>query len=282
MTDFQQSRVALGARLRELRTSRPGGRLTGTQLAERLGWTQSKVSKLERGRQTATIEDLQQWAEGTGQPEAFNELRSRLHGIESHHRSWRRLLSSGHRAVQEDLNAQHAQSTIFHAWQNAMIVGVLQTPDYARHIFSRYAELQRSPKDTEDAVRARMKRQQGLYDHRRKYHLLMWEPVLYTLICPPSVLAGQLDRIAGAIGLDTVELGIVPLTAAVKVPPASGFSIHDERLAVVETWHAGLRIDDPDSVSTYLRTWQTLQKSAVYGHTAHQIIDRARHAIGTK
>ncbi|TJZ52913.1 helix-turn-helix domain-containing protein [Streptomyces piniterrae] len=282
MTDFQQARAALGARLRELRTSRPGGRLTGTQLAERLGWTQSKVSKLERGRQTATVEDLQRWAEGTDQPEVFGELRALLHGIESHHRSWRRQLASGHRAVQENLNVQHAQSTVFHAWQNAMIVGVLQTPDYARHIFSCYADLHRSPKDIEDAVRARMQRQQGIYDHRRKYHILMWEAALYSLVCPPPVLVGQLDRLTGAIGMDTVKLGIVPLSAPVKIPPASGFLIHDERLAVVETWHAELWIEDADSVATYLRTWQTLQKSAVYGADAHRIINRARHSISPR
>ncbi|MFF4951561.1 helix-turn-helix domain-containing protein [Streptomyces chattanoogensis] len=282
MTDFQQARAGLGARLRELRTSRPGGRLTGTQLAELLGWPQSKVSKLERGRQTATVDDLQRWAEGTDQPEAFAELRSLLHGIESHQRSWRRQLSSGHKPVQEIHNRQHAESTVIHGWQNAMIVGLLQTPDYARHIFNSYAELHRSPKDVEDAVRARMQRQQGIYDQRKKYHILMWEAALYSLICPPSTLAVQLDRVAGTIGMDTVELGIVPLAAPVKIPPASGFVLYDERLAVVETWHAELWIDDPDSVATYLRTWQTLQKSAVYGAEAHRVISRARHTITSR
>ncbi|MGW0901063.1 helix-turn-helix domain-containing protein, partial [Streptomyces goshikiensis] len=66
-TDFQQARVALGARLRELRTDR---RLTGRQLAVLLGWTQSKISKLETGRQTATADDLLAWADATGHPQA--------------------------------------------------------------------------------------------------------------------------------------------------------------------------------------------------------------------
>lgn len=34
-TDFQLARLSLGARLRELRTE---GRLTGRDLADRLGW----------------------------------------------------------------------------------------------------------------------------------------------------------------------------------------------------------------------------------------------------
>ncbi|NEE57909.1 transcriptional regulator, partial [Streptomyces sp. SID8455] len=45
-TDYQQAREALGVRLRELRLSAVGGRLTGTQLAGQAGWNKSKVSRL--------------------------------------------------------------------------------------------------------------------------------------------------------------------------------------------------------------------------------------------
>ena len=45
--DFQQTREAPALRLRELRTSAPGGRLTSPQLAQRLGWPHSKIYKLK-------------------------------------------------------------------------------------------------------------------------------------------------------------------------------------------------------------------------------------------
>ncbi|MEW2528114.1 helix-turn-helix transcriptional regulator [Streptomyces sp. NPDC047071] len=280
-TDFQQARVALGERLRELRESRPGGRLTGTELAQQLGWQQSKVSKLETGRQTASAEDLKAWAEATGQPDLTEELLSRLRGMESHVRSWRRQLASGHRPVQENLNALHAQSSEICVWENAMVVGMLQTADYARHVFTRYADLQQSPKDTEDAVRARLRRQEYLYDGTKQYRLIIWEAALHALVCPPSVLAAQLDRLAGVVGLDTVEFGIVPLSASLKIPPANGFWIYDERLVIVEDWHAELWLDDADTVATYRRTWATLRESAVYGSDAHGVISRARRALNS-
>ncbi|WP_172386903.1 helix-turn-helix transcriptional regulator [Streptomyces sp. MNP-20] len=280
-TDFQQARVALGERLRELRESRPGGRLTGTELAQQLGWQQSKVSKLETGRQTASAEDLKAWAEATGQPDVTEELLSRLRGMESHVRSWRRQLASGHRPVQENLNALHAQSSEICVWENAMVVGMLQTADYARHIFTRYADLQQSPKDTEDAVRARLRRQEYLYDGTKQYRLIIWEAALHALVCPPSVLAAQLDRLAGVVGLDTVEFGIVPLSASLKIPPANGFWIYDERLVIVEDWHAELWLDDADTVATYRRTWAALRESAVYGSDAHRVISRARRALNS-
>ncbi|MFF4184616.1 helix-turn-helix domain-containing protein [Streptomyces sp. NPDC001691] len=54
-TGLQQARVALGAQLRDLRAQRG---FTGRELAHEPGWPQSKVSKLETGRQTATVDDL--------------------------------------------------------------------------------------------------------------------------------------------------------------------------------------------------------------------------------
>ncbi|MXM66098.1 helix-turn-helix domain-containing protein [Streptomyces sp. HUCO-GS316] len=278
-TDYQQAREALGVRLRELRLTAPEGRLTGTALARKLGWPNSKVSKLELGKQTATPEDLHQWAAACGQPELYEELRARLAGFESHIRSWRRQLVGGHKPVQDAHNEAQASSKVLRAWESSWIVGVLQTPDYARAVLTRSAELHRSPRDIEEAVRSRMKRQELLYAAGRKYHILLWEPVLRSLVCPPSVLAIQLDRLTGVIGMDTVELGIVPLSASLKVPPGLGFWIYDDRQVVTETWHAELWLDDADTLALYLRTWKTLQESAVYGADAHNAINRARRAL---
>ncbi|MFE9608077.1 helix-turn-helix domain-containing protein [Streptomyces sp. NPDC006012] len=281
-TDYQQAREALGLRLRELRLTAPDGRLTGTALARTLGWPNSRISKLELGRQTATPEDLQQWAAACGRPEAYDELRARLAGFESHIRSWRRQLVAGHRPVQDAHNEAQASSTLLWAWESSWVVGVLQTPDYARAVLTRSAELHRSPRDVEAAVRARMERQKLLYTGGRRYHILLWEPVLRSLVCSPSALAAQLDRLAGVIGMDTVELGIVPLTASMKVPPGTGFWIYDDRQVVTEVWHAEMWLDDADSIALYLRTWQTLRESAVYGADAHNVINAARRSLNPR
>ncbi|WP_405956129.1 helix-turn-helix domain-containing protein [Streptomyces phaeochromogenes] len=270
-TDFQQARQALGARLRELR----GGK-TQRELAGLLGWPQAKVSKLETGRQSATAEDLMAWAKATGHPEATEELIARLQGLETNTRSWRRQLSSGHRPVQDVLTIEYERSTVLRAWQGAMVVGILQTADYARHVFTRYAQLQSSPRDVEDAVRARIRRQQLLFEPGREFHILMWEAALHAGVCPPDVLAGQLEKLASFIGLDTVRLGIVPFGAQLGIPPANGFWLYDDRLAITEDWHAELWLNDADSVALYQRVWDTLDKAAVYGTNARRLIGRAR------
>ncbi|MFE6487989.1 helix-turn-helix domain-containing protein [Streptomyces sp. NPDC057757] len=270
-TDFQQAREALGRRLRELRAG-----MTQRELAALLGWPQAKVSKLEKARQTATPEDLMAWAPATGQAAATEELLARLQGLETHTRSWRRQLTAGHRPVQDVLTVEYERSAELRAWEGAMVVGMLQTPDYARHVFTRYAELQQSPRDVEDAVRARVRRQELLYQPDRTFHIVMWEAALHAGVAPPDVLAAQLDRLSSAIGLDTLRLGIVPFGAAVGVPPANGFWLYDDRTVIVEEWHAELWLTDADSVALYRRVWDTLNGSAVYGTHARRLIARAR------
>lgn len=278
-TDYQQAREALGVRLRELRLSAVGGRLTGPQLAQRLGWDHSKIYKLEGGRQTATSDDLCAWAEAVGRPDVTEELLARLRGFESHIRSWRRQLASGHRPVQDTWNAAVDRARTIRAWEEAVVPGMLQTADYARHIFLRYADLYGTKRDTEDAVRSRMERQEWLYRSGRMFRALVWEAALHALVCPPSVLVAQLDRLAGTVGMDTVELGVVPLGASLKIPAANGFWVLDEQLVITEDWHAELWLDDADTVASYLRVWDTLAKSAVYGTDAQNVIARARRSL---
>ncbi|MCA1672702.1 MAG: helix-turn-helix domain-containing protein, partial [Actinobacteria bacterium] len=60
MITAADGRAQFGRRLRVLRED---ARLTGKDLADRLGWAQSKVSRLENGKQTATVEDVEAWAQ---------------------------------------------------------------------------------------------------------------------------------------------------------------------------------------------------------------------------
>lgn len=278
-TDYQKAREALGLRLRELRESSPHGRITGTALAERLGWGQSKVSKLENGRQTATPDDLRQWAEATGQPGAYEELHGRLKGFERHVRSWRRQLAGGHRPVQETWNAVVSNAGTMHVWENNAVNGMLQTAEYARCIFEHYSALQNSPRDADEAVRVRMKRQEWLYQPGKRLRLIMWEGALQARLCPPPIHAAQLDRLLGVVGMDTVKMGIVPYEAALRLPPGNPFWIFDDQLVIADDWHAELWLDDAETIGVYRRVWEAFHSAAVFGAEAQRVITRVRRTV---
>ncbi|MCW8217527.1 helix-turn-helix domain-containing protein [Streptomyces griseolus] len=275
-TDFQQARVSLGARLRELRAE---GGLTGRELAGRLAWGQSKVSKLENGKQTPTVADLTAWAEGTGNPGATGELIGRLRGLETQYRSWRRQLAGGYRAVQDAHRAQAQRTRFRRSFDPSLIPGLLQTADYARSVLTRYSTLHTAPRDIEAAVRARMGRQDILMDQTRSFHFLVWEGALRARPCRPAVLSSQLDRIVGRLGPGNVRVGIVPFEADMNLPAGVGFSVHDDSLVITETWHAEMWLDGSEDVALHVRAWEALERNALYGAGAHRALMRAKRTV---
>jgi transcriptional regulator with XRE-family HTH domain len=275
-TDFQSARIALGTRLRELRVE---AGLTGKELAERLAWQRSKVSRLETGKQTASAADLMAWAAAVGAPSQGPDLESRRRGLESQQRSWRRQLSAGHRPVQDRYVVEYQRTATMRGYEATVIPGLFQTPQYARHLLVQNAALMRSPRDTDEAVAARMRRQEVLYEVGKLFRVLIWEGALHALICPREVMAGQLDRLVGLIGMSTVELGLVPLGAPMPLTPKHGFWIFDEERVIVETINTELQYDSADDVALYGRVWDQLAEAAAYGPRAHRLIARARAQV---
>ncbi|MEV0186025.1 DUF5753 domain-containing protein [Streptomyces sp. NPDC050625] len=248
------------------------------RLAERLGWPHSKIYKLEGGRQTATSEDLRAWAAGVGRPDVYDELEGRLKAFESHIRSRRRQLAAGHRPVQDSWNLEVSRTRVIRAWEEAVIPGMLQTADYARSIFLRYATLHGTARDTEEALRSRMRRQEWLYEAGRQFHAPVWEAALHALVCPPPVLAAQLDRLTGMVGMDTVEIGIIPLSTFLKIPTANVFWVLDDRLVITEDWHAELWLDDTDAWPPTCASGRCC-RSHPCGADAQNVITQVRRAV---
>ncbi|MEU8749731.1 helix-turn-helix transcriptional regulator [Streptomyces chartreusis] len=276
-SDYQSGRVALGARLRELRTE---AGLNGKDFAERLGWQRSKVSRLENGKQTPSRDDLTAWAEAAGRADVVAELTGRLAGLETRYRSLRKQYSNGHRARQEQGLVETEQTTELRAVEVIRIPGLFQTPEYARAVFTANAAFRDVPvTDIEDAVRARMRRQQALYEPERSFRVLLWEGALYALNAPRPVMAAQLDRLRSMVGMDTVQLGIIPFAAELRRSPSHGFWIYDRRLVIVETLSTEMWLDDEESITLYERAWDWLADSAVYDATAHRLIGRASAAL---
>ncbi|WP_405653548.1 helix-turn-helix domain-containing protein [Streptomyces sp. RK9] len=270
-------RSALGARLRELRTD---AGLTGKDVAARLRWQRSRVSRLETGKQTPTPTDLDQWAAAAGEPDTAAGLKSRLRGIRSQQRAWRRQLASGHRGVQERYVAEYRRTSALRGYEATVVPGLFQTPDYAHHLLLANADLMGTPRDTEAAVRARVKRQEVLYEPDKTFRVLLWEGALHALVCPREVMAGQLDRLINLIGMPSVSFGVVPLGAPMRITPRHGFWIFDEERVVVETINTELRLESADDLALYGRVWDRLSESALHGAAARRLLGRTRAALG--
>lgn len=276
-SNLQQAREALGARLRELR--RASG-LNGKQFAARLGWYgASRVSKLELGQQTPTEKDLVEWTTAAGAPGALAELRMQLNALETFYGEWRRRLFSGVHAAQRSLAELDAETTRFRVFECGAIPGLLQTPEFARWRFDRNAELHRVPATVDEAVRLRMQRQDVLHAPGKSFHFVLTEAALRYGLAPSEVMVGQLEKLLVATTLRNAKLGVIPFHVLLGAATQHGFWIHDDRLVLVETYAAELRLTQPGEIELYTRVFDQMAEAAVYGDQARRVISHVAQAL---
>jgi transcriptional regulator with XRE-family HTH domain len=269
-------RERLGARLKELRV-RDG--LSGVALAGKLGWVQSKVSRIERGRQTVSDAEVAAWANAVGaDPQTTATLVEQARVVRAEYASWRQGLSTGY-ARQQQLIGLDTKATLIRNFEVGVIPGLLQTAEYARHRFIENVEVHGAPaEDLDDSVRVRMQRQQILYDSTKQLKFVVTEAVLRMLLCPAEVMRGQLDRLLALIGMSHVELSVIPMETRLPVAPMHGFVMFDD-LVIVETFGAELVLRESTDTASYAEVFDQLRAVGRRGDDARALISRALAAL---
>jgi transcriptional regulator with XRE-family HTH domain len=249
--------------------------LTGDRMAEDLGWPRSKISKIENGRQMPTAEDIRAWAADCGHPEAADDLLDLLADVQAVHRRWRTRLRRGHAAVQENLDRHTREAKRIRSAQVLIMPGLIQTAGYARSILAQIAPAY-GTQDLEEAVAARMRRQDVLYDTDKTFEFVITEAALRMLVVPAQVMLGQFDRLLG-MGLGNVTLGIIPMGTELDMAPVHGFLMLDDA-AIVETYDEESEAGEEESAA-YGRIFDRLMAEAVTGDEARQLITSAASSL---
>jgi len=256
-------------------------RLNGRELAKAANWPPSKVSKIEAGRQTASDADLEMWAEVCGRADVVPELVASLRSLEQQYVEFRRLFRTGLPSRQRAIGDIEAKAQLIRNFEPCFVPGLVQTAEYARYRFTDGdpGDPERggpkSEAEVDDAVAARMERQQGLHNAGKRFHFVITEAVLRHLVCPPDVMAGQLGQLISLTTLPTVRLGIIPFDTLLTVGPMHGFYLYDRGLVVVELFTAVLNISQAGEIGAYERVFGHLAEAAVYGADARAMLTRA-------
>ena len=150
-----------------------------------------------------------------------------------------------------------------------------QTAKYASAITREIIRLSGIPNDLDDAVAARMERQQVLYTGNRRFLVVLEEQALRTRVGDTDTMAGQLDRLIAVLSLHRLSLGIIPAAGPRHILPSEGFWLFDNSTVKVETCSAGLTITQPREIAAYADAFARLQRSAVYGPPARALIVNA-------
>jgi hypothetical protein len=253
--------------------------LNGDQLAARLaarfGWAEKtgppKVSKIENGRQVPTADIIRAWAEATGHPGETDELLDILADIQTVHVRRRRMLRKGEAPLQEDYDQRAQAVTSFRNFEVAFIPGLLQTSAYARSLIKQVAAVF-GITDVDEAVQARMHRQDILYDSSKTFEFVFTEAALRILSCPRHVMLGQLDRLL-SLSADNVKIGIIPFGTELTITPVNGFLLLDDQL-IVETYGWEDQ-EHGDESATHRRIFDMLMADALKDDEARRLIARA-------
>jgi hypothetical protein len=214
------------------------------------------------------------WTDAVGAPDGVrDDLLADLRSLQIEYATWRRQFrTGGFGQRQRAALPLESSATLIRAFETDVIPGLLQTPQYARHLFAGLAHFRGMHTDVEAAAQGRMQRQQVLYDPGRQFRFLLTETALVARVCPLAVLRAQLDRLLVLADLDTVELAVLGLDTPLPHPTWHGFWIYDDALVLMETPTAELSIRDADDLETYQRLFESLDELAAHGTAALALI----------
>lgn len=222
-------RLTLAERLHVLREG-----MTGEALAGALGWSQSKVSRIFTGKQIPSVQDTRALAEATGHPELADELLALRQEQTIHTRVRRRLAEGGETAIQQSLDELTRDATVIRSAQALVIPGLLQTPGYARGIFTQVKVI-KADLDVDAAVDARMRRRRILDEEGRTFEFVIAYGALTMPPCPPGAMFTQLHSLLMTMDLANVTIGILPQGPQLAMSLYNGFQLLDD-LLVVESY----------------------------------------------
>jgi transcriptional regulator with XRE-family HTH domain len=248
--------------------------LSGRELAAREGWHESKVSRIEHGKNTPSSRDIRAYCRHCDADDQLTDLLAGLHNLDAAYLEYRRMLSAGVKRGQQLYAKLEAEARAIRNYDPQIVPGLLQTADYAEAKLRSVIDFYRLPNDIDAGVSTRMQRQQVLYRRDHRFHFLISERSLYTTVGGDEVMVGQLDRLHSIIGMPRVTLGIVPLMAPAVVV-VENFMMFDNRMVRVEGHTAELTITQPREIALYGRAFDVLAGQSMTGERARELIRKA-------
>jgi transcriptional regulator with XRE-family HTH domain len=207
--------------IREIGRLRHGSGLSMETAAQRLGWSTSKLYRLENGRSRITTDDLADMLDLYGVRSPQREALIQL-GRDARKRGWWTAYSDVFTGSYIAMEAEAASIRI-----NAHLMpGILQTPGYA-HEMIRRTRPAISTGDAERRVAARTARQDALFARPQppQIHVILDEAVLHRQVGGRVMTCQQLTALAQTATWPNVALQVLPFTAGATAGMDGHFAI---------------------------------------------------------
>ncbi|MEV4474933.1 helix-turn-helix domain-containing protein [Nonomuraea salmonea] len=197
---------------RELRHLRERASLTGDDIKDRLGWSPSKISRIENARISVSQGDIELLLDVYNASAVQRERLLALAGQTQTPHSWRAYPAP----TQEFLSFLEVEAVAdsIRQWEVGVVPGVLQTEAYARHLIQSWRDIDDTltQRQVEDRVAIRLNRQKRFLPPESSHiWIVMDESILMRTVGGPDVMAEQLQQLVDFSLLPNVKLQVAPL-----------------------------------------------------------------------
>lgn len=279
MPEAAGSRQQLGRELRKLRLM---AGMSGTELAQRLGITQTRVSRVETAAYRPDAAVVRSWLSVTGaSAEVCDELLKLAGAAQVEAKTWRAVFRGSMAGRQQALVAQDAVAARVRHFQPFMPPGFTHTRAYAEAALRAMAPNPQTA-DVAAAVEARLARGERLRSSQSPPYAaivtelaLRWRPVGMTT----EQIREQLRQVVDVIERSAVDLRVIPADAPMVQAPMSAFVLYDyadgsPSTVDIELPGVELRFAGQDEIAAWNVAWDRMEQAATSTTESAKIVTR--------
>jgi transcriptional regulator with XRE-family HTH domain len=257
----------------ELRRLRERASLTGDQVAEHMGWSASKVSRLENAHTPPRVPEIRKLLALYGAEDRTADLIELAREAQTS-KGWWESYSQTLSPEYATLIGLEAEATATMNWAPFIVPGLLQTSDYAREVTNGLVEgiAPISPAETRRRVEARLARQQVLTrDNPLQFSAILDESVLFRRFGDRTVMQSQIKRLLALSERANITLRILPLDGPHPIGTGAFVllqfdEVHDvthRDVVYLEHLTGGRYVEEEEESFTYRRTFGRLSDLAL-------------------
>jgi transcriptional regulator with XRE-family HTH domain len=276
-------RRRLAAELRRLR-ERAG--LTGDEVAEDVGWSASKVSRIETAQSAPRESDIRKllalYGIGGRDAEELLALAKEAAG-----KGWWETYSPTLPPEYSALIGMEAEAKSASSWAAQTVPGLLQTADYAREVTNGYLEriAPVPPSETRRRVEVRLARQRVLTrDNPLELRAVLDQSVLYRRFGNRDVMNSQIKKLLDLSERANISLRILPLDgphpigtgAFVLLQFGDVHHVTHQDVVYIENLTGSRYVEEEDEVYWYGRSFDRLTELALDEAKSREVLTAAR------
>ncbi|MDA0637246.1 helix-turn-helix transcriptional regulator [Nonomuraea sp. MCN248] len=269
-------KLRLGQELRLLRERR---KITGAGAAKELGWSPSKVSRIEGAKTMPSADDIK----AMGKLYRLDEVKlDELFGLlrDADQRGWWEDYEDALPEEYTRFLGLEAEAIVQRNWEPQIVPGLFQTEDYAREVILAVRGISRiTHSGVRSRVEARLDRQQRVL-HRSdpcEMRFVLDEPALMRRFGEPSVMRAQMEHLLELSLLPHVSVQVLPMDAL--HPVSTGAFIHlkftdFDDVVYLEQLYTAHFVEDLERVAGYESAFENIRMQALDEDESRVLIQR--------